>query len=56
MWKYLGNGFVLGVPAIDLTDEQAKEYGEKRLLKSGCYKKANNKNYKVVEKTTKDGE
>ncbi len=53
--RYNGKGFVRGVPATDLTDEQVKQYGERRLLRSGCYEKVNNKNYKkAVEET--DGE
>ena len=39
MYKYVGDGFLVGVPAHDLTDEQAKQYGVKRLLESGLYKK-----------------
>ena len=37
MLRYTGKGFVVGVPARDLTNEQAKKYGVKRLLKSGAY-------------------
>ncbi|GIK42447.1 MAG: hypothetical protein BroJett011_62800 [Chloroflexota bacterium] len=40
MLKYIGQGaFLPGVPARDLSAEEAKEYGEARLLKSGLYKK-----------------
>lgn len=39
MLKYKGGGFVPGVPARDLTDEEVKRYGEKRLLDTGLYKK-----------------
>ena len=35
--KYLHNGFMKGVPARDLTDEEVKKYGRKRLLDSGLY-------------------
>ena len=35
--KYLHNGFLKGVPARDLTDEEVKKYGRKRLLDSGLY-------------------
>ena len=35
--KYLGGGFLYGVPARDLTGEEARKYGRERLLKSGLY-------------------
>lgn len=38
MLKYIGNGqFIPGVPARDLTDAEAKQYGEIGLLRSGLY-------------------
>lgn len=43
MLKYNKNGFLKGVPARDLTDEEAKEYGRERLLKSGLYEEAERK-------------
>jgi len=36
--KYLHNGFLAGVPARDLTEDEVKKYGKKRLLDSGLYK------------------
>jgi len=40
MWKYIGKGtFVLGIPARDLTDEEAQHIGISRVRKSGLYKK-----------------
>ncbi len=54
MLKYTGKGFLAGVPAKDLTDEQAKQYGVKRLLESGLYTKIKDK--KTVKETVeKDG-
>ena len=35
--KYLHNGFLAGVPARDLNDDEVKKYGKKRLLDSGLY-------------------
>lgn len=35
--KYLHNGFIPGVPARDLSEDEVKQYGKKRLLDSGCY-------------------
>lgn len=38
--KYVGKGaFLVGVPARDLSAEEAKKYGVKRLLASGLYKR-----------------
>ena len=37
MYKYAGNGWVHGVPARDLSDEEAKKYGIKQLIDSGLY-------------------
>lgn len=37
MLKYKGGGFIAGVPARNLTDEEVKTYGKKRLLDSGLY-------------------
>ena len=35
--KYIGGGFLQGVPARDLTEEEVKQYGKSRLLQSGLY-------------------
>lgn len=37
MWKYLGGGFIPGVPARDLTDDEARGYGLDLLKASGLY-------------------
>jgi len=37
MYKYVGNGWIHGVPARDLSDEEAKKYGIKQLIDSGLY-------------------
>jgi len=40
MLIYNGKGFLVGIPARDLTDEEVKQFGgEKKLLKSGLYEK-----------------
>lgn len=36
MWKYLGPGFLPGVPARDLSDEEAESYGVEN---SGLYER-----------------
>ena len=37
MWKYNGNGFIVGIPARDLSDEEAKKIGIDRVKKCGLY-------------------
>ncbi len=39
MLKYNGNGFLPGIPARDLTDEEVEFFGEKELLATGLYSK-----------------
>jgi hypothetical protein len=40
MLIYKGGGFIVKIPARDLTDEEVKEYGgEKALINSGLYEK-----------------
>lgn len=42
--NYVGGGFLPGVPARDLTDEEVEEHGgERALLKSGLYEKESKK-------------
>ena len=43
MYKYIGDGWIHGVPARDLTDEEAKFYGVKQLIDSGLYIKVKEK-------------
>lgn len=47
--KYKGNGFLQGVPARDLTDDEVKLYGFKRLLDSGLYEEERKKKSKRLE-------
>lgn len=35
--KYIGNGFIPGVPARDLSEEEVKEFGKRWLKRSGLY-------------------
>lgn len=39
MMKYIGDGFMPGIPARDLSDDEVKQFGERRLLATGLYKK-----------------
>lgn len=42
--KYTGGGFLPGVPARDLSEDEVKEHGgERALLKSGLYEKESKK-------------
>jgi hypothetical protein len=55
MLKYVGNGrFLPGIPARDLTDEEAAQFNEKDLLKSGLYEKE--KKAKEPKQEKKEGE
>jgi len=50
-----GKGFIPGIPARDLTDEEVKEFGgEKKLLATGLYEKEAPK--KKRETKQKEGE
>jgi hypothetical protein len=37
MLKYKGGGYLVGIPARNLTDEEVKKYGKRRLIESGLY-------------------
>lgn len=39
MLKYQGKGFIPGIPTRDLTDQEAHQFGEARLVASGLYKR-----------------
>jgi hypothetical protein len=55
--KYNGEGFLYGVPARDLTDEEVQKYGgEKLLLAAGIYTKETSKpEPKPVKKEADNG-
>lgn len=38
--KYVGGGFLAGVPARDLTYDEARQYGVSKLTGSGLYERA----------------
>lgn len=58
MLRYIGNGkFVRGVPARDLSENEAIYYGAKRLIESGLYERVREKKEKPVEEAEhKEGE
>lgn len=40
IYKYIGNGAsMIGIPARDLTEEEAKEYGIAMIMSRGLYRK-----------------
>lgn len=52
--KYVGDGFMPGVPARDLNDEEVAQHGgEKALVASGLYEKVKDEPAKKAE--PKDG-
>ena len=60
MYKWIGkNGWIHGVPARDLSDEEAKKHGIKRLLESGLYIEVKTSEvtngYQGIKKTTVRG-
>jgi len=37
MYRYLGNGFIHKIPARDLSEEEARKYGLRRIKQSNLY-------------------
>ena len=59
MLNYVGDGWIDGVPARDLRDEEVQVYGKKRLLDSGLYVEVKSKIVVVnqeVKSEVKDGD
>ena len=57
MLKYVGNGFIPGIPARDLNDDEVKKYGgEKLLLKTGLFEKPKAEKKKIEIVVDKEGE
>ena len=57
MLKYIGDGWLDGIPARDLTDEEVIQYGKKRLIDSGLYIEIKPKKeiIKDIKSEVKDG-
>jgi hypothetical protein len=54
MLKYIGKGFIVGIPAKDLTDDEVKKYGGvKVLLSTGLFEKPKKKQVKIIEEGEK---
>ena len=53
MLKYIGNGWIHGIPARDLSDEEVQKYGKKQLIESGLYIEANKSEVKHGYQGTK---
>ncbi len=43
MLKYIGQGFIPGIPARDLKDHEVEKFGEEFLLKTGLFAKPEEK-------------
>ncbi len=57
MLKYIGKGFIPGIPARDLTKDEIKKYGGvKFLLETGLFEKPKRKIKVKVVKTIEEGE
>lgn len=48
MLRYTGSGFLPGVPARDLTEDEVKQYGKVRLLRTGLYSEVSRRTKPVV--------
>jgi hypothetical protein len=56
MLKYIGNGFIPGIPARDLTEDEVKKYGGvKFLVSTGLFEQKKPKK-KVEVEIIEDGE
>jgi len=53
--KYIGNSFLIGVPARDLSADETEKFGRETLIKSGLYVEPEPKPEpeKPVKKSTK---
>lgn len=59
MLIYKGGGYLVGVPARNLTEEEVKKYGKDRLLNSGLYiedKPRKSKRFEAAEAVTEGHE
>ena len=55
MLKYIGSGFIVGIPARDLSDEEVENCGGAEfLISTGLYEKP--KKFKAEKPKTKEGE
>ncbi len=52
--RYVGTAWLPGVPARDLDEAEAKEYGEKELIASGLYEPMSGKSDKKKSPMTYD--
>ena len=49
MWKYLGGGFLPPLPARDLSDQEAKQFGLQKVKDSNLYKHVKDKVFKIAD-------
>ncbi|MGW8250655.1 MAG: hypothetical protein ACWGO1_08430 [Anaerolineales bacterium] len=54
MLKYIGHGFIPGIPARDLSDDEVRKYGgEKALLSTGLFEKPRKIKVEIIEEGEK---
>ena len=54
--KYIGGGFIQGIPARDLSADEVKKYGRERLLKSGLYIEVRTKSKRLEAAQVMEGQ
>lgn len=54
MLRYIGPGYLLGVPARDLTDEETARFGAERLVATGLYVAVEDKVERPKRETKQD--
>ena len=47
--RYIGNGFITGIPARNLTGLEVRKFGKERLLLSGLYAEKQNTHNKELK-------
>lgn len=56
MLKYIGKGFIPGIPARDLAEDEVKKYGgTKFLLSTGLYAKPKKKKIEILVEEKDNG-
>lgn len=53
MLKYNKKGFIAGIPARDLADDEVAKYGRARLMESGLYDEIEEKKQKSKRESVK---
>ena len=53
MLKYIGPGYIVGIPARDLTDDELKKLNLKELIQSGIYTEVTHGNRSIKKDTVR---